>query len=190
MPFSSTRLCPEKAGSVRSVVSLSKPLPVPSNSSVGLESRREFMILTKMPMMNWLRMIFLHPFMQRDTSVTLLAKPILILARFRGSKWRSLAWGRAFFKGIFSKTIPKRLLALDIAEDYVRIARQFHERSGNETTSFLTSVGNVEFMPYRESFDVVVATDILEHVLNLGNALSRISRMLKPNVRVWCRLPQ
>jgi SAM-dependent methyltransferase len=47
----------------------------------------------------------------------------------------------------------------------------------------------VEFMPYRESFDWVVATDILEHVLNLGNALVRIARSLKPGGRFACRVP-
>lgn len=84
---------------------------------------------------------------------------------------------------------PKTLLALDIADEYVKNAKQIYKLSQNKTTSFITSIGNVEFMPYRESFDVVVATDILEHVINLGNALSRIHRMLKQNGRLWCRVP-
>ena len=106
-----------------------------------------------------------------------------------GLEVAELGVGQGFLQRHFLADRPKSLLALDIAEEYVRNARQIYERSGNEATSFLTSVGNVEFMPYRESFDVVVATDILEHVLNLGNALSRISRMLKPNGRFWCRVP-
>ena len=44
-------------------------------------------------------------------------------------------------------------------------------------------------MPFRECFDWVVATDILEHVLNLGNALVRIARSLKPGGRFACRVP-
>lgn len=106
-----------------------------------------------------------------------------------GLEVAELGVGQGFLQRHFLEAKPKSLLALDIAENYVRNAREIYESSANESTSFLTSIGNVEFMPYRESFDVVVATDILEHVLNLGNALSRISRMLKPNGRFWCRVP-
>jgi SAM-dependent methyltransferase len=106
-----------------------------------------------------------------------------------GLEVAELGVGQGFLQRHLLEAKPKSLLALDIAENYVRNVRHIYESSGNESTSFLTSVGNVEFMPYRESFDVVVATDILEHVLNHGNALSRISRMLKTNGRFWCRVP-
>ncbi len=100
-----------------------------------------------------------------------------------------LGVGQGFLQRHFLEAEPKSLLSLDISENYVRNARRIHEESGNDSTTFATSVGNVEFMPYRESFDVVVATDIMEHVLNLGNALSRIARMLKSGGRFWCRVP-
>ena len=79
--------------------------------------------------------------------------------------------------------------ALDIAEEYVRNASRIFSDSDNGSVKFSTSVGNVEFMPFVESFDLVVATDILEHVLNLGNALVRISRSLKNGGRFVCRVP-
>ena len=100
-----------------------------------------------------------------------------------------LGVGQGFLQRHFLSDKPKSLLALDIAEEYVVNARKIFQRSGNEETSFTTSVGNVEFMPYRDSFNIVVATDILEHVLNHANALSRIHRMLKPKGRFWCRVP-
>ena len=67
-------------------------------------------------------------------------------------------------------------------------SRKIYEDSASPRTSFHTAVGNVEFMPFRECFDWVVATDILEHVLNLGNALVRIARSLKPGGRFACQL--
>lgn len=106
-----------------------------------------------------------------------------------GLELAELGVGQGFLQRHFLKDSPKTLLSLDVAENYVRNARKLREKSGNEVTAFGTSVGNVEFMPYRECFDLVVATDILEHVLNLGNALSRISRMLKPGGKFWCRVP-
>lgn len=112
-----------------------------------------------------------------------------IMGSVAGLEVAELGVGQGFLQRQFLKEIPKRLLALDIAEDYILNSRKIYESSGNQSTSFCTSVGNVEFMPYRESFDWVVATDILEHVLNLGNALVRIARSLKPGGRFACRVP-
>jgi SAM-dependent methyltransferase len=100
-----------------------------------------------------------------------------------------LGVGQGFLQKAFLSESPKSLLALDIAEDYTDNAKKIFQNSGNSSTSFHTSVGNVEFMPFHESFDLVVATDILEHVLNLGNALVRISRSLKTGGKFACRVP-
>ena len=100
-------------------------------------------------------------------------------------------WDVVFCKGNFSDKDPRVSFALDIAEKWIRfsISRKIYEDSASPSTSFHTAVGNVEFMPFRECFDWVVATDILEHVLNLGNALVRIARSLKPGGRFACRVP-
>ena len=100
-----------------------------------------------------------------------------------------LGVGQGFLQKAFILEKPKSLLALDIAEEYVANAQKIFLNSGNSSTAFHTSVGNVEFMPFHESFDLVVATDILEHVLNLGNALVRISRSLKTGGKFACRVP-
>ena len=100
-----------------------------------------------------------------------------------------LGVGQGFLQKAFLLESPKSLNALDIAEDYVENAKKIFENSGNNSTTFQTLVGNVEFMPFKESFDLVVATDILEHVLNLGNALIRISRSLRTGGKFACRVP-
>ena len=100
-----------------------------------------------------------------------------------------LGVGQGFLQREFLKESPQTLLALDIASEYVANAKKVFMNSGNSTSKFMTSVGNVEFMPFRESFDLVVATDIIEHVLNLANALVCISRSLKPGGKFACRVP-
>ena len=90
-----------------------------------------------------------------------------------------LGVGQGFLQKAFILEKPKSLLALDIAQDYIENAKKIFHNSENFSTDFHSAVGNVEFMPFKECFDLIVATDILEHVLNLGNALIRISRSLK-----------
>ena len=111
------------------------------------------------------------------------------LGSVRGLDVAELGVGRGFLQKSFLLETPKSLHALDIAEEYVRNASRIFSDSDNGSVKFSTSVGNVEFMPFVESFDLVVATDILEHVLNLGNALVRISRSLKNGGRFVCRVP-
>lgn len=100
-----------------------------------------------------------------------------------------LGVGQGFLQKAFILEKPKSLLALDIAEDYIKNAKKIFQNSENSSTDFHTAVGNVEFMPFKECFDLIVATDILEHVLNLGNALIRISRSLKKGGKFACRVP-
>ena len=100
-----------------------------------------------------------------------------------------LGVGQGFLLKCLLESSPKSLLSLDIAKRYVNNANNIYSNSGNKSTTFNTSVGNVEFMPYRECFDLVIATDILEHVLNLGNAISRIMRSLKSGGKFICRVP-
>jgi len=122
---------------------------------------------------------------QRDLALETHSK----MGSVAGLEVAELGVGRGFLQRGFLRQGPKSLLALDIAEDYVLNSRKIYEDSDSRSTSFRTAVGNVEFMPFRECFDWVVATDILEHVLNLGNALVRIARSLKPGGRFACRVP-
>ena len=96
--------------------------------------------------------------------------------------------GQGFLQKEFLKDNPKEMLALDIAEEYIQNAKKLYKNSSC-STKFITSIGNVEFLPYQNCFDLVVATDIIEHVLNLGNALFCISRSLKTKGKFACRVP-
>jgi len=50
-------------------------------------------------------------------------------------------------------------------------------------------MANAETLPYVEHFDVVVTTDVLEHVLNVGSFLYCVNRALRPGGRLYVRVP-
>lgn len=100
-----------------------------------------------------------------------------------------LGVGQGLLQTHFCREKPASLTSLDISPSYTRHARTQFEAGGHSGITFETVVGNIEFAPFHSCFDVVVATDILEHVLNLGNALMRVHRMLRPGGFFWCRVP-
>ena len=51
------------------------------------------------------------------------------------------------------------------------------------------AVANAELLPYSEAFDLVVASEILEHVLNAGDFLVSLHRSLRPRARTLVRVP-
>jgi 2-polyprenyl-3-methyl-5-hydroxy-6-metoxy-1,4-benzoquinol methylase len=51
------------------------------------------------------------------------------------------------------------------------------------------AVANAELLPYAEAFDLVVASEILEHVLNAGDFLISLHRSLRQGARTLVRVP-
>ena len=50
-------------------------------------------------------------------------------------------------------------------------------------------MANAEALPFAEHFDVIVATDVLEHVLNVGSFLYSLNRALRSGGRLYVRVP-
>ena len=50
-------------------------------------------------------------------------------------------------------------------------------------------MANAELLPYAEAFDLVVASEILEHVLNAGDFLISLHRSLRTDARTLVRVP-
>lgn len=50
-------------------------------------------------------------------------------------------------------------------------------------------LANAERLPFREEFDVLVSTDVMEHVLNVGSFLFCVNRSLRIGGRVCIRVP-
>tara|TARA_Y100001935_G_C17301304_1_gene509443 strand:+ start:979 stop:1887 length:909 start_codon:yes stop_codon:yes gene_type:complete len=84
---------------------------------------------------------------------------------------------------------PKSITLLDIAEPFLKEIKTFFNKNIKNHDSCKTVLGNVEYMPFENSFDTIIATDILEHVMNLGNALKRISASMRTGGHFFCRVP-
>ena len=50
-------------------------------------------------------------------------------------------------------------------------------------------MANAENLPFRDAFDLVIATDILEHVLNVGDFMISMRVSLTPGGRLVVRVP-
>ena len=73
------------------------------------------------------------------------------------------------------------VVAVDITLEYFK---QFELEK--QVTPLLA---NGENLPFREEFDIITSTDVLEHVFNVGSFLISIYEALKPNGRAYIRVP-
>ena len=76
---------------------------------------------------------------------------------------------------------PRSLTGVDLARPYLsRLAA----RNGARLV-----LADAERLPFRDEFDVIVSSDVLEHVLNVGDFLVSIRRSLRPGGRFIVRVP-
>lgn len=88
-------------------------------------------------------------------------------------------------QGRLSRALLERgaahITAVDIALGYLRRL---------ESLPGITPIlANAENLPFAEAFDIVVATDVMEHVLNVGSFLFALNRALKISGRAYIRVP-
>lgn len=74
-----------------------------------------------------------------------------------------------------------RVTAIDISLPY--LARMVGQ------PGIVPVIANAERLPFVEHFDVMLATDVLEHVLNVGAFLYSANRALKRGGRLYLRVP-
>lgn len=75
----------------------------------------------------------------------------------------------------------KSLVAVDVSRSYLSRFR------GQERVT--PCLANAESLPFKNEFDLLVTTDVLEHVLNAGAFLFSINRALRVRGRVAIRVP-
>ncbi len=88
-------------------------------------------------------------------------------------------------KGLLINQLVKRgadMTALDIALPYLKELKQQNE-------SLECILANAEEMPFREIFDFVTCTDVMEHVLNVSNFLYCLNEAIKPGGVAIVRVP-
>jgi len=70
----------------------------------------------------------------------------------------------------------------------VDVSRAYLDRFRN-VPGVYACLANAETLPFRDSFDLLVSTDVMEHVLNVGSFLYSVNRAVKMGGQVAIRVP-
>lgn len=73
------------------------------------------------------------------------------------------------------------VVAVDVAPSYLRVLV-----GAERVTPYLA---NAESLPFRDEFDLIVSTDVMEHVLNVGSFLYSVNRALRDGGVAAIRVP-
>jgi len=89
--------------------------------------------------------------------------------------------GQGFLCKEILKLGAKHVSGIDISRSYLK---QFTNKS-----NFTPYLANAENLPFKEHFDILTCTDVMEHVLNVGSLLYCINRSLKLGGIAAIRVP-
>jgi SAM-dependent methyltransferase len=87
--------------------------------------------------------------------------------------------GQGFFAYACKERGYENITILDIAVPYL-------SRLNKEFNCFIADAENI---PFREEFDIVFSTDVMEHVINMGSFLYCINKALKKEGKFVVRVP-
>lgn len=96
------------------------------------------------------------------------------LPAMKGLKVCEVGIGKGMLIQQILKDKPAALVGVDISIPYLKYIQ---EKTQHQVQ---VVVGNAENLPFQEEFDVIIASDIIEHVLNVGDFLTSVNRALKP----------
>jgi SAM-dependent methyltransferase len=82
------------------------------------------------------------------------------------------------------KASPEKVVGIDICLSYLK---NIHTKFNEPTLSLL--LANAECLPFADHFDVLIAADILEHVLNVGDFMYCAHRALKKGGKLVLKVP-
>ena len=90
--------------------------------------------------------------------------------------------GRGMIFNRLLEAKPRLLVGLDLARAYL-------ERLSTNHPNVRLVRANAENLPFREEFDVIVASDVMEHVLNVADFLGSTVDALRPGGRLLVKVP-
>lgn len=92
-----------------------------------------------------------------------------------------LGCGQGFLTKLFQQRGARTVVALDLSRAYLTRLTSL--------PGVLAVQANAERLPFRETFDLLVSTDVMEHVLNLGSFLVSVNHALRPGGVAIIRVP-
>jgi SAM-dependent methyltransferase len=104
-----------------------------------------------------------------------------LVGSLEGLRVCDVGCGKGFLARALLARRPAELTVVDVATEYLQRLRHID--------GIRAVVANAENLPYRAAFDVIVATDIMEHVLNVGSFLYCLNRALRPGGKAYIRVP-
>ena len=84
-------------------------------------------------------------------------------------------------KALLERGGPPHITAVDIALSYLRRL--------TAVPGVTPVLANAENLPFADAFDIVVTTDVMEHVLNVGSFLYALNRAIRKGGRAYIRVP-
>ena len=95
--------------------------------------------------------------------------------------------GRGFYSNLISKySFVKKVIGIDLNADYVEKAKKYSGHS--KKVEFNT--GSVYKLPYKNgTFDVIVCSEVLEHLPDDKKAINELERVLKPGGIILATVP-
>ena len=103
------------------------------------------------------------------------------LGNLAGQRVCDVGIGKGILFEMLRQSRVASLVGVDISMPYLR------RFTGLDDAGVV--LANAENLPFRDAFDLIVATDILEHVLNVGDFMLSIREALTPSGRLVVRVP-
>lgn len=98
-----------------------------------------------------------------------------------GAKVCDLGVGQGALARTFLRQGVRELTAVDIAMEYLVQLK--------DVPAIRLVRANAESLPFVDEFDVVVSTDVLEHVINVGSLMYCVNRALRLGGQLFVRVP-
>lgn len=106
---------------------------------------------------------------------------INFLGEVRNANVADIGCGKGYLVGELLRKGAARVTAIDIALPYLARFKDWPRVNPVRANS--------ENLPFKDEFDVVVSTDVMEHVFNVGSFLYSVNRVLKKGGKVCIRVP-
>ncbi|WP_133126949.1 class I SAM-dependent methyltransferase [Legionella nagasakiensis] len=103
----------------------------------------------------------------------------------RGKSVCEVGFGRGYLLKKILQDNPEKLIGIDISPTYTK--RLKNELSHLKNLKLI--MANAENIPYKNEFDCIIASDILEHVLNPGNFIFCVNQALNVGGKFIVRVP-